>query len=266
MKEQPPRWQRALISGASAGIGEAFARRIAPYCEHLTLVARRTERLEALAAELAPHTEVAVLGADLAQLTGVAAVVEHIRQWGPVDLLINNAGFSTLGPFAQSDLDSELAMVQLHQNATLALTRAALPSMIEGGRGAIINVASVAAYVALPGVATYGGTKAFLTSYSQSLAAELAGSGVQVQCLCPGYTRTEIHTRPSFAAFDRDRVPEHLWMESDEVVTASLEGLAAERWLVVPGAVNRKVVRRALGSIMDSLDQTGGAATAPPAR
>jgi len=184
---------------------------------------------------------------------GVAAVVEHIRQRGPVDLLVNNAGFSTLGLFHKSDLDSELAMVRLHQDATLALTRAVLPAMVEAGHGAVINVSSLAACATLPGVATYAGTKAFLANFSLALQAEVAASGVRVQCLCPGYTRTEIHSRESFAGFDASRIPDALWMESDEVVAASLDALATEQVLVVPGEQNRKLAREALESLIDAL-------------
>ena len=247
------RWQRALITGASAGIGEAYARALAGQCASLSLVARRGERLAALAAELDPQCSVDVVCADLQSVPGIAAVVEHIRQRGPVDLLVNNAGFSTLGPFRNSDLDSELAMVRLHQDATLALTRAALPAMIEAGHGAVINVSSLAAYATLPGVATYAGTKAFLANFSLALQAEVAASGVRVQCLCPGYTRTEIHSRESFAGFDTSRIPDALWMESDEVVAASLDALATGQVLVVPGEQNRKLAREALESIISAL-------------
>jgi short-subunit dehydrogenase len=235
----------ALITGASAGIGAAYARQLAGSCDSMLIVGRRGDRLQALAEELAPSCRVATAAADLATLEGQARVVEAIRQGPPLDLLINNAGFSTLGPFAASDLDRETEMLHLHGDANLALTRAALPAMLGRDRGAIVNVASVAALLALPGVATYAATKALLLSFSRSLRAELADTGLRVQCLCPGYTRTEIHSRDTFAGFDVDRVPEEQWMSAEAVVEASLAALETDRWLVVPGEHNRQLMLKA---------------------
>ncbi len=250
---------RALITGASSGIGEAYARRLAPACDSLVLVARRIERLQALAAELAPQCRVEVIAADLAGVEGQARVVEAIRQGPALDLLVNNAGFSTLNTFATSRLDDELAMLRLHGDATLALTRAALPAMLEKDRGAVVNVSSVAAVLGLPTVATYAATKAFLLSFSRTLQAELAETGVRVQCLCPGYTRTEIHSRESFAGFDVSRVPQELWMESAEVVEESLAALdAGEAWLVAPGEHNRAFMRDSLRALAAILDEPAG--------
>lgn len=245
----------ALVTGASAGIGEAYVRELAQSCSSLLLVARRRERLEALAAELAGTCRIAVLDADLGSVEGQARVVEAIRQGPPLSLLVNNAGFSTFGPFAGSDLDAELAMLRLHEQATLALTRAALPAMIEAGEGAVVNVASIGAFLAMPAVATYGATKAFLLSFSRSLRAELAATGVRVQCLCPGYTRTEIHSRETFRDFDPAAVPDHLWMDARSVVLESLDALRAGDgpWLVAPGAHNREVVRRSLADLVAAL-------------
>lgn len=246
---------RALITGASAGIGAAYVRQLAGACSSQLLVARRRERLEALADELAGQCRIDVLEADLTTVEGQARVVEAIRQGPPLSLLVNNAGFSTFGPFVRSNLDAELAMLRLHEQATLALTRAALPAMAAAGTGAIVNVASIGALFAMPAVASYGATKAFLLSFSRSLRAEVGGHGIAIQCLCPGYTRTEIHGRESFRDFDPAVVPDHLWMTADEVVAASLEALAADNggWLVVPGAQNRELVRRALAELADAI-------------
>ena len=146
-------------------------------------------------------------------------------------------------------------MVHLHQNATLALTRAALPAMVERGRGAVINVASIGGLLAMPGVATYGATKSFLVSFSRSLRAELAASGVRVQCLCPGYTRTEIHSRDTFQDFDVSTVPDAFWMEAGDVVSVSLAALEGDgsAWLVVPGEGNRRLVTRALDELREAV-------------
>jgi short-subunit dehydrogenase len=252
---------RALITGASAGIGESFARALAAQADSLLLVARRAERLQTLAESLADQCQVDILPADLATLEGQALVVEAIRQGEPLELLVNNAGFSTLGDFAGSDLDDELRMQDLHESATLALTRAALPAMCERRSGAIINVSSVAALLAMPSVATYAATKAFLLSFSRSIAAEVAPAGVSVQCLCPGYTRTEIHSRDSFAGFDASRVRDELWMEASEVVAESLAALEESRgaggegaWLVVPGEHNRALLRRSIAELDRALE------------
>lgn len=241
-------YRQVMITGASAGLGWEFANQIADHCEHVTIVARREGHLRDLAAELAGRCDVSLIAADLTSVEGQARIVEAIRQGPPLDLLINNAGFSTYGPFANSDLDREMQMLRLHQEATLSLTRAALPAMIEVRRGAIINVASIGGFLPMPGVATYGATKAFLVSFSQSLRMELADSGVEVQCLCPGYTRTEIHSREAFKDFDVSRVPEAMWMESTQVVAESLAALrnTPERWLVVPGQHNCDLVIKAL--------------------
>ena len=244
-------WQRALVTGASAGIGEAYLKLLAPRCSALTAVARRGERLEALASELAPQCEVSVLEADLMSTEGQARVVEHLRQQGPFDLLVNNAGYASYGAFAGADLDAEIGMLRLHQEATLTLTRAALPGMLHKGRGAVINVASLGAFSPMPRLATYGASKAFLLSFSQSLAAELRDSGVTVQCLCPGYTRTEIHSRDSFAGFDASRVPEALWMEPDAVVAESLAALRRGQLLVIPAQRDRELARDWLRGLSD---------------
>jgi short-subunit dehydrogenase len=245
----------ALVTGASAGIGEAYVRQLASRCDTIVVVARREERLRELAAELAGQCRIEILVADLGTVEGQARVVEAIRQGPALDLLINNAGFSTLGAFATSVLDDEIAMLRLHHEATLALTRAALPAMLEAGRGAVINVASIGGLVGMPNVAVYGASKAFLVSFSRSLRQELAGTGVQVQCLCPGYTRTEIHSRDSFKGFDIERIPEALWMDAETVVDESLTALDAsgDPWLLVPGAHNRKVVLAAMDELQAAI-------------
>lgn len=248
-----PQMMRALVTGASAGIGEAYVQQLAARCDSMVLVARRQDRLEALVERLSGPCRFELVIADLASQEGQASVVETIRQGAALDLLVNNAGFSTLGPFVDSDLDKEIEMLRLHQEATLALSRAALPAMCEGGSGALINVSSIGGLVEMPGVAVYGASKAFLVSFSRSLRAELRDSGVRVQCLCPGYTRTEIHSRDSFVGFDVGRVPEALWMESEEVVAESLDAIfdtKNDRWLVIPGAHNREIVQRAQQSLL----------------
>lgn len=239
---------RALVTGASAGLGEDFVRQLAARCDSIVVVARRRDRLTALAEDLKAECEVVVVEADLAEAEGQARVVEAMRQGPALSILVNNAGFSTLGPFAESALDEELRMLRVHQDATLALTRAALPGMQEHGRGAIINVASIGAFLSMPGVAVYGASKAFLLSFSRSLSSEVAASGVKVQCLCPGYTRTEIHSRESFRGFDSSRVRDELWMDSATVVAQSLAALddPGAPWLLVNGEHNQRLVKASM--------------------
>lgn len=250
---------RALVTGASAGLGESYVRQLAGRCDSIVVVARRDDRLRELAASLTDQCAVEILMADLGGLEGQARVVEAIRQGPPLDLLVNNAGFSTLGPYASSELDDELAMLRLHNEATMVLTRAALPAMIERGRGSVINVASIAGLLSTPNVAVYGATKAFLVSFSRALRDELKATGLRVQCLCPGYTRSEIHSRTTMRDFNVEIVPDKLWMEADTVVQESLAAInnGADRWLVVPGEHNRKVVARAMDELRAELGYPG---------
>lgn len=235
---------QALITGASAGIGEAFARQLAAAGYDLTLVARRADRLEALAAELsAAHAiRAEALAADLSGEEDVARVVRHIEGLDDLTLLINNAGFGTRGTFAEVELERSLDMIRVHLIASVALARAALPGMIARGAGAIINVSSVAAFFASVGGANYGATKAYLNVFSETLAAELRGTGVKVQALCPGFTATEFHEVGDYQGFDRAEIPGAVWMSADEVAAESLAALRGDRVIVVPGAKYRAMV------------------------
>jgi len=233
----------ALVTGASAGLGLEFCRQLAGRCDVLIVVARRRDRLEQLAAELSGQVEVHIVEADLGNIEGVAQVMETIRQKGPVDILVNNAGFSTVGNFADFGIDSQRDMVSLHCDATITLCRAAIPFMQEKGAGSIINVSSLSTFVPGRGLAIYGATKAFITYFSQALQAELAGSGVEVQALCPGYIHTEFHEGMAELGFDKTRVPEEMWMNADEVVSASLAALGTGQVVVVPGENNRALAR-----------------------
>jgi short-subunit dehydrogenase len=236
----------ALVTGASAGLGVEFTRQLAPLCSRIIVVARRHDRLQELAAELSGSAELVPIEADLTTVEGQTRVVEAIRQQGPLRYLVNNAGFSTMGPFVATDVNRELDMVRLHQDATLVLTRAALPAMCEAGQGYIINLASVGAFVTMKNTAVYGATKAFLNAFSVSLQAEVAASGVRVQSLCPGLTHTEIHFTEDAKLFDKSRSPQELWMDADAVVRESLAALEEDRVVVVPGAHNVGIVRQGL--------------------
>lgn len=243
----------ALVTGASAGLGREFCRQLASRCDVIIAVARREDRLVALATELAGTAEVHCLEADLGSVEGVAKTMEAIRQQGPVDYLVNNAGFSTFGNFADLPIEGQRAMVNLHIDASITLCRAVIPFMRERGRGVVINVSSLGSFVPGKGMAVYGATKAFLNYYSLALQAELVGTGIEVQALCPGFTRTEFHDPMAENGFDRARVPEQMWMAADTVVAASLAALGSEQVLVVPGEDNPGFARMGLQQQLDAL-------------
>lgn len=233
----PARWQRAMVTGASSGIGRAFARRLAERGTDLVITARDGERLRALAAELRPRVEVEILIADLSDRDRLDVVVERLEATeGPIDLLVNNAGFGYSGDFVGLDRDGETAVVDVNIVALHRLAHAAGTAMSARGRGGILNVSSIAGSGPAPRAATYAATKAFVTSFSEALHVELGPQGVTVSCLCPGLTRTEFQER---AGSGPDRVPGFLWQSAEAVAEAGLVGLDKGRAVVVPGAHNR---------------------------
>lgn len=247
---------RALVSGASSGIGAAFSRRLAGFCSELIITGRDEPALQSLAAELSGRgVNTTLVAADLATTIGRAQLVETIRQRGPLRYLVNCAGFGTLGPFCDRHPDQQERMVRLHIDATLALSRAALAGMSEQGGGYLVNVSSLAALAPMGGLAVYGATKSFLTTYSLALQQEVRDRNIKVQCLLPGYTRTRFHLSADFLGFDAARVPDAYWMEADDVARESIEALhsADERVLCVPGKVNRELARRAVERLLAEL-------------
>lgn len=234
----------ALITGASSGLGAVFARHLAAAGYGLILVARRQERLEALAGELVQRYGISseVFPADLADPEAIARLEERLAACETLELLVNNAGFGLPGRFAQVEVEGQLAMLRVHVECSLRLTRAALPGFLARHRGAIINVASIAAYLPAAGDVTYSAGKAYLINFSEALSVELAGSGVHVQALCPGFTHTEFHDGPAYENFRRAALPPWMWMQADQVVAASLAALPGGRAIVIPGLVNRLIV------------------------
>ncbi len=229
----------ALITGASSGIGETFARQLAARGYDLILVARRADRLEQIARTL--PVDVRTLAADLVTEQGLALVESAIRDSPRLELLVNNAGFGTLGYFWKADVCGQDHMHRLHVLATVRLTHAALGPMVDRNRGAVINVSSVAAFSTNPGNASYCSTKAWMNNFTEGLAIELraARSAVRVQALCPGFTLTEFHDT---LGVDRGGIPAWLWMKPADIVAASLRGLDQGRIIVVPGLAYKAVV------------------------
>jgi uncharacterized protein len=243
----------ALVTGASAGLGVDFCRQLAERCDVIIAVARRRERLEQLAEELSGRAEVHPVEADLTTVEGVARTMEALRQQGPVDYLVNNAGFGTFGAFHDLGIEGQREMVSLHIDASITLCRAAIPFMRERGSGYIINVSSLGAFLPSAGIAVYGASKAFLNFFSLALQAELEGSGIEVQALCPGYTHTDFHLDLERQGFSKGQVPQQMWMEAPDVVAASLAALGSGRVLVVPGEGNLELARAGCQRLLDAL-------------
>ncbi|TDC87005.1 SDR family oxidoreductase [Actinomadura sp. 7K507] len=229
----------AFITGATAGIGAAFARRLASDGFDLVLLARDTERLERTAAELSGEYAVRAetLTADLSTEEGLAAAEERVRE--DVDLLVNNAGFANKGVFLDVPVSDELTMLKVHCEAVLRLTHAVLPGMLERGRGGVINVSSVSAFATR---GTYGASKAWAVNFSQGVAADIrkrSGGGVRVMALCPGFVHTEFHDR---AQMDMSDVPGFMWLDKDDVVDAALRDLRRGVPVSVPSPQYKAIV------------------------
>lgn len=223
----------ALITGGTAGIGAEFARQLAARGDDLVLVARDGERLASFAAELeARHrVQVEVLVADLTDRAALAQVEARLADVDrPVDLLVNNAGFGVNQVFVGGDLDAEQQMLDVLVTAVMRLSHAALPGMVARGTGGVINVSSVASFIA---GGTYSAAKSWVTVFSESIDRQLAGTGVTVTALCPGFTHTEFHQR---AEMDVDHLPDWMWLDAPDVVRAALVDFGRGKPISVPGA------------------------------
>ena len=221
----------ALITGPTSGIGEGFARRYAADGHDLVLVARDTERLDRLAAELQQRhgAAVEVLRADLSVADDRDAVAERLRSG--VRVLVNNAGFGTAGEFWTESAETLQAQLDVNVTAVMALTHAALPPMLAAGTGTVLNVASIAGL--LPGRgSTYSASKAWVVSFTEGLANGLTGTGVGVHALCPGFVRTEFHSR---AGIDMAGTASFLWLDVDDVVDETMADIAKKKVVIVPG-------------------------------
>ena len=251
-------FRRALVTGASAGIGEQFAHILGDAGVACVVVARRGDRLRELAARY-PGFE--VLEADLQSDDGIAAVAERLAaDTDPVDLLVNNAGFGTSGPFHETEVDRATGQIDLNVRALVALTHGAVNTFRARGGGHILNVSSVASFQASPNMAVYAATKSFVTSFSEAVHEENRAHNVKVSALCPGFVATEFQAVSGGA--DRfTRTPRLLWLKADDVARAGLDGVVKNRAIVVPGwqyatlpAVSkltpRVVLRRIAGKIL----------------
>ena len=222
----------AVVTGASSGIGEAFAHALDARGYAILLVARRRERLEGLARTL---KQAAIFVADLQNEAEVARTAEHALALGDVELLVNNAGFASNGDFLALDGAREVDMVKLNVLAPLELAHRLLPAMVARKSGGVINVSSIGAFQPVPYMATYGATKAFVLSWSEALAYELRKTGVRVTCVCPGPTATEFF---DVAATDRRMAKMPHMMSADAVVARTLAAFDDGRAVVVPGLIN----------------------------
>lgn len=224
----------ALVTGASSGIGEALVRHLAAAGVPVVVVARREDRLRALAAQM---DGIEVLVADLATAEGLQVVTERIKDpTRPIDLVVNNAGFGTSGRFHELDPERLVREVNVNVQAVTWLSHAAVRAMTKRDRGWILNVSSVAGFQPSPGLAVYGATKAYVTSLTEALHEELRGTGVHVTALCPGLVRTEFQS-VSNAAGEASKFPSWAWLDVDELAAEALDDCAAGKALSVPGAV-----------------------------
>lgn len=253
---------RALVTGASSGIGAAIAAELAGRGTDLVLVARNEEQLQTLATELsvAHGIEVEVLPADLIETEALTSVEERLRgPDAPVDLLVNNAGIGQVGRFDELDIDTAQRQIALNVLAPLRLTHAALPNLKAAG-GGILNVSSIGANQPVPRMATYAATKAFLTNWSEALHEEMRGTPVHVTVLAPGFTRTGF-VGAAEADSAASRIPSFIWSDAASVARAGIDGITARRAVVTPGPLYRlsgavssatpsNVTRRVIGTVL----------------
>jgi short-subunit dehydrogenase len=240
-----PRDTIAVVTGASAGIGRVFAERLAQRGFDLVLVGRDKTRHEQVAAELSRDYQISAraIAADLSTEPDIDRVARELTGGPEVSILVNNSGFGTQGRLHQIGIESQARMLRLHAMAPMQLTHAVLPRMVARGAGWVINVSSVASFLYSAGNVNYSATKVYLTRFTEVLDVELAGTGIVVQALCPGFVRTEFHAR---GKMDMSMVPNWLWLNAERVVDASLR--AAERGgpvVVIPGPLYWMIARAA---------------------
>jgi short-subunit dehydrogenase len=235
----------ALITGASSGLGAEYARQLAARGYDLVLVARRRNKLEAVASEIRERHKVRVdvQTADLSDEVAIDTAAGMARQLPSLAMLVNNAGFGTTSTIAEADTAVQQRMLNLHVSAVYRLTRAVLPGMIERGHGAIINVSSISGFFFIPTTVNYCATKSYGIVFSKALDFEVRDQGIRVQALCPGLTYTGFHDTEELADFDRGRYPKWMWMSAERVVAESLRKLETRKVVVIPGWRNKIMVK-----------------------
>lgn len=232
----------ALVTGATAGIGASFARRLAQEHHDLVLVARGVDRLHSTAEQLRSAYDVTVelIAADLSTTAGCESVEKRLSDMdNPVDVLVNSAGIVLAGAFVERDVADSERLTRLNVLSVLRLTHAALRTMTARGRGDVINVSSVAGFTPGARAAVYSASKAWVTSFSESLHYQLAGTGVRVLALCPGFVHTEFHDS---AGLDMRGVPDWMWLDADQVVADGLHALRRGKAVCVPGTQYKAIV------------------------
>lgn len=243
---QPSADRTCLVTGASSGIGAEIARELARRGHGVTLVARREAPLRELADELAHAHGIRaeVITADLSTEAPGDRLAKEVAERGlAVDVLVNNAGLSTMGPVHRGDAATDAAMVRTNVDAVVHLCCTFLPGMVERGVGAVLNVASIVSFQPLPGQAAYAASKAFVLSYSQAASAELRGTGVTMTVLCPGPVATEFNAVMGMSDAEAGgALPKVMWVPAAKVARQAVKGLAAGRGVVIPGAPNRMAV------------------------
>jgi uncharacterized protein len=232
-----------IVTGASSGIGAEIARELAGRNLGVTLVARREDRLRALADELAGAHGIRaeVIGADLTDEAARSRIPAELSERGlAADVLVNNAGFSTMGPVYRSDPAREVAMLRTDVEAVAHLCSLFVPGMVDRASGAVLNVASTAAFQPMPGQAGYSAAKAFVLAYSLALREEVRGKGVTVTALCPGPVETEFVEASGMSEEDADSaVPKFMWVPATTVAKQAIEGVEHGRGVVIPGPANK---------------------------
>jgi short-subunit dehydrogenase len=238
MLPPPSKDGTVVVTGASSGIGEQIAREFARRGYQLVLVARRSDRLHQLAQSLGGVTH--VLPIDLSVPAERATIPDEVAARGLVaDVLVNNAGMSNVGPVATSDAEAELKLIEVDVSAVVDLCSRFVPGMVDRGRGAVLNVASVGAFGPVPGQATYGAAKAFVLSYTDAMSQELRGTGVTAATLCPGPVRTTFGEDAGIPDEEAEKsLPKFLWKEPDEVAKTAIDGLASGKRVIFSGAPN----------------------------
>jgi len=236
----------AVITGSSSGIGAEFARQLAHQGLDLILVARRKEKLDTLGKALQEKYSVKVdkLVADLSNISDNEKVISKINELDNLDVLINNAGFGVMKSFTQIEIETHIAMINVHFTSPVMLCHAAIPKMQKRKRGVIINTSSMSAISKDSSLIMYTTTKSAVTIFSELLKVKLKGTGIYIQALCPGLTYSEFHDTETMGGFQRSWYEPERWMKAEEVVSLSLKAIKSKDVIFIPGEINRAAGRK----------------------